>query len=407
MSSSLALLFVAARCRRPLARPGSLAAAGLAVMLALAAAAPAAEAATRGPGASRPAAGFKGSSFYSVSSVSATRAWAVGALQSTKSDTVLTVTARWNGTGWTQVASPSPGGSNAVSELTGVSALTASDAWAVGSYGTFGAATLALHWNGTSWTQVPTPNPGFPSAPNDLTAVSAASASDAWAVGYYGNLYFRTLALHWNGTSWAQVATPDPAGSKAANQLLGVSATSASSAWAVGCYGSNDVKQGPQKTLVLGWNGSAWTQAPTPNPGASGCLTAVAAVSPSDAWAVGWTEATLSGPERTLVLHWNGSRWSQVASPSVAAGSSSLAGVSAASANCVWAVGNVAASAASTTTLVLHWNGIEWARMASPNDGSSALDGVNAVSASDALAVGTSGTGSLALRWNGTKWVVA
>jgi hypothetical protein len=395
MSNSL--LFVPARL-------ASLAAVGLAATLALAAVVPAADAATEGPGASRSAAGFSGVTFSSVSSVSATRAWAVGTGLGTSS--VSTVTARWNGTSWTQVASPSPGGSDAVSSLSGVSALSASDAWAVGSYGTVGLETLALHWNGISWTQVPTPSPGLPSAPSTLAAVSAVSASDAWAVGDYGNLFYKTLVLHWNGTSWAQVASPDPAGSKAANQLLGVTATSASSAWAVGCYGSNVAKQGPQKTLALHWNGSAWTKAPTPNPGASGCLTAVAAVSPSNAWAVGWTEATLSGPERTLVLHWDGSRWTQVASPFAATGSSSLDGVSVASATCAWAVGDVAASATSDTTLVLRWNGTSWARVASPNDGSSALEGVSAVSASDALAVGFGGSDALTLRWNGTRWAV-
>jgi hypothetical protein len=40
-----------------------------------------------------------------------------------------------------------------------------------------------LKWNGTSWTRVSTPDPGGSDANDTLTAVAAASATSAWAVG--------------------------------------------------------------------------------------------------------------------------------------------------------------------------------------------------------------------------------
>jgi hypothetical protein len=49
----------------------------------------------------------------------------------------------------------------------------------------------------------------------NLYGVSADSATDAWAVGDYGNPTTRageTLVLHWNGTSWSKVASPNPGG---------------------------------------------------------------------------------------------------------------------------------------------------------------------------------------------------
>jgi hypothetical protein len=60
-----------------------------------------------------------------------------------------------------------------------------------------------LHWNGTRWTRVPSPSPGGSSG---LTGVSAPTGPDAWASGFYipaagGEV---TLLLHWNGTSWTQ-----------------------------------------------------------------------------------------------------------------------------------------------------------------------------------------------------------
>src|SRR5438105_3286110 len=64
---------------------------------------------------------------------------------------------------WTSVTTISPGSLD--NYLNGVSATSSTDAWAVGSY-TVGTAanTLAEHWNGTSWSVVPSPNVGSGSA---------------------------------------------------------------------------------------------------------------------------------------------------------------------------------------------------------------------------------------------------
>src|ERR1043166_3987042 len=73
----------------------------------------------------------------------------------------------------------------------GMSAIGARDAWAVGGKATASSNdTLALHWNGTSWSAVPTPNPDAQCEDGDimwagqaLTGVSGVSATDVWAVG--------------------------------------------------------------------------------------------------------------------------------------------------------------------------------------------------------------------------------
>jgi hypothetical protein len=98
-------------------------------------------------------------------------------------------------------------GSGRSGSLNGVSADSATDASAVGAYinPTTGASeTLALHWNGTKWSTVSSPNPGGTTSANDynyLAGVSANSATDAWAVGAYTGR--ATIVLHWNGTSWS------------------------------------------------------------------------------------------------------------------------------------------------------------------------------------------------------------
>ena len=149
--------------------------------------------------------------------------------------------------------------------------------------------TLILHWNGTRWAQVSSPNPG---TRNDLTAVGATSAKNAWAVGYTDNGGgSSTLVLHWNGTKWTHPASPNGPGTD--SFLSDVVATSAGNALAVGGFTSGG---SGQQTLVLRWNGSAWQRVASPNPGPSGnALFGVAASSARNAWAVGNFRAGLLG----------------------------------------------------------------------------------------------------------------
>src|SRR5581483_5016423 len=101
-----------------------------------------------------------------------------------------------------------------------------------------------------------------------------------------------------NACGWKIDISPNP-GFK--NRLNGVSASSASDVWAVGKYSTSS--QGPL-TLAAHFNGTAWTQVTTPNPGPGGnSLVAVASVSAKNAWAVGWQ---LSNASQTsaLILHY-------------------------------------------------------------------------------------------------------
>ena len=320
-----------------------LAAGGLGLVAALAAA--------TAPSPPRPPITKFGGALAGVSAVSPADAWAVGA---TIANTALIL--HWNGTGWTRVTGLGP----ANELLNGVSALSASDAWAVGtrSGGSDPPQTVVLHWNGSSWTRVasPSPDPGGDS----LSGVSALSPSDAWAVGLadvFGKN--KPLVLHWNGTAWTQVPSPNPGIGHSA--LSGVDALSPSDAWAVGSYDTGRGTRISSKNLVLHWNGGSWTQVASPSPGPAPTddfLGGVSALSPSDAWAVGLS-LTRTNDSRTVVLHWNGASWTQVASPSPAGqGGSELLGVSARSAGDAWAVGLVVRH--NLSTLVLHWNGARW-----------------------------------------------
>ena len=296
---------------------------------------------------------------------------------------------------WTGVPPPNPGTGDV---LTGVAAVSACDAWAVGSYNNGTAPqTLVEHWNGSSWAVVASPDPGIGSL---LNGVQAASRTDIWAVGSYQDRFddIKTLALHWNGTVWKQAATPNPQFLNVV-ELSGVRVLSANDAWAVGDASDHGLSQ----TLILHWNGTRWRRVASPSPGSFPGLAGVAATSASNAWAVGGTSVG------TLILHWNGTKWTHVASPSLGG----LAGVAATSGSNAWAVGSFPSGPAGSKTLILHWNGTRWRRVASPNPGGPAHDnmlrGVAVTSAGNAWAVGSytsgpAGSKTLILRWNGTKW---
>jgi hypothetical protein len=190
--------------------------------------------------------------------------WAVGRAQYSDFSRRALIE-RWNGTSW--VLHAAPGGSGSV--LDGVVALAADNAWAVGrAAGGTGSVTLVEHWNGTSWSVVPSPNVNVL---NSLHGIAAVSSTNLWAVGDAtrsttdGVSTMRTLVERWNGTSWSVVPSPNVGTGN--NSLAAVVARSASDAWAVGYYDDVTGSIPIRRTLTLHWNGSAWSRVVSPNPG--------------------------------------------------------------------------------------------------------------------------------------------
>ena len=328
-----------------------------------------------------PGGSVNNNSLWGVAVLSPCNAWAVGDY-----DPGQTLIVHWDGASWTQVPSPDPA---TPSRLFGVHALSASNAWAVGEYfdGSIDK-TLIVHWNGSAWTQVPSPNVSG-ATQNVLKAVRGSSATNVWAVGYFvnSNNVDQTLILHWNGTSWKQVPSPDPSGPAMDQELTSVASNSAQDAWAVGFYYT-----GLDKSMILHWNGSSWNQVTSPNPGSQGTfLYGVRATSASSAWAVG--SAFNGTADKTLIVRWDGSAWTQVKSPNPggATQNNDLSSVAVTSATDAWAAGEYD-SGTGTRTLVLHWDGSAWTQVTTPNLGGSSIDdsftSVGASSANSVWAVG-------------------
>ena len=260
----------------------------------------------------------------------------------------------------TAAARPTPVGPAASFTVSGtlgdVAATSASNAWAVGTTGSNAAAkTMIVRWNGTAWARVPTPTPAGGAY---LSGVAATSATDAWAVGYAGSPggagvpgTNRPLILHWNGVAWKQVPTHLAPG---LGNLRGVATTAAGNAWAVGCTGCFAVGAGDP--LIERWNGTAWKQVPVPSSVSLAGLWGVAAASSANAWAVGTPSG---GPGHTTgIVGWNGTAWKPVPSPNPG-GQEHVFGVAATSARNAWAVGETEATTP-FKGVISHWNGTAW-----------------------------------------------
>jgi hypothetical protein len=312
---------------------------------------------------------------------------------------------------------PSPNGFADNNVLNGVSASSSSDAWAVGSLCCSarhsGLGSLTEHWNGSAWSIVPSPDTLL--FDEVLTGVASISPTNAWAVGERNQSGFKSrnpFLAHWNGSAWSTV-TP-PAG--VTGQLAAVSADSAGDVWAVG-----DDQHG--HPVVLRFNGVSWTSVAAPGSTGSQVLTGVKAFSPTNVWAVGSTVSGGVTPVgKTLVLHWNGSTWFTVVSPNPDAKANVLMAVGGAAANDLWAVGSKGQSETTTgvppgtRTLAIHFNGSAWSAVASPSVGDEdILTGVAAPTSHNVAAVGsddnTSGSipvaRTLAETWSGASWSFA
>jgi hypothetical protein len=293
-----------------------------------------------------------------VAARSATDVWAVG--DGSPSPGLYgqrTLVMHWNGRSWTKVPTPTPssGGS-----FNAVAATSSGDAWAVGQAGpklgsSVPVAPLIEQWNGRKWTLQRTPSlPGG----GRLSSVSAVSASDAWAVGSTGpQTGAQTLAEHWNGHAWSRMGSPNLAGasSSAFNSVIVISANNA---WAVG---SATLPGGGSSTLTAFWNGRHWRLVASPNPGLNPKLQGVTASWTHNIWAVGTTWVV--GCDQhcwtfdSLIMHWNGVRWKVMPSPTVpGVHAYTLYCVAAAARDDIWAAG----SAQETSTLIIHWNGLTW-----------------------------------------------
>jgi hypothetical protein len=300
-----------------------------------------------------------------ISALSASDAWAVGP-NSEVGPGSHTVTHHWDGSSWDRV--PSPDGSStagSVNLLGGVAAIAADDVWAVGmtaesyplSEGN-AASVLTEHWDGTKWSVVLAPSPS--PVENRLNAVAAVGMNDVWAVGY-SQQGTRAIPMiqHWDGERWSIVEGPNVVDASNGASLDDVVAFAAEDVWAVGSQ--------PSGVLIEHWDGVKWSVIETPDVGGHGYLEAVDGSGPDDVWAVGWmtSPGMETEPAPPIVLHFDGERWELLSPPTPPDMYVVPLAVVSAGPSDVWVSGWMSRSSNSDDLeefrpLLVHWNGSEW-----------------------------------------------
>ena len=244
-------------------------------------------------------------SLNAVDCLSATNCVVVGdAVPSNQNDTV-TLAEVWNGSTWTTQSTLTPARA-ARASLTGVACRSATQCMAVGWFSRSQPGNrllLAEHWTGQHWRIRATPGPSG-AASSQFNGVSCASGLACIAVGKVLAPAGAMLAESWNGTRWVLLSTPDPAGGSQSN-LQGVSCTADTACTATGDYFNGSAVL----SLAEVWNGASWAQQSTPNP-AGAVSTGLGAVScPTARQCTAVGGATGQTRTRPVAEQWNGSAW--------------------------------------------------------------------------------------------------
>jgi hypothetical protein len=196
--------------------------------------------------------------FTGVDTLADGSAWAAG-FQRTATGTRQTLIEQESGGTWAPVASPNDGTATTDNSLTAVAGTQATGLWAVGwRESPSGLQPLILSYDTTqpSPTWVSVTGAGGVPAPGTidtvLTGVDVLSASDVWAVGYYfDGSANQPLALHWDGSTWSNSPIPG------AGMLRKVRALAPDNVWAAGTVYNASVQR--YQSLVEHFDGTAWT----------------------------------------------------------------------------------------------------------------------------------------------------
>lgn len=213
---------------------------------------------------------------------------------------------QWNGQSWQTVNLPD---TNVGASGLGLAIATssASDSWIFASDASDTGYGVHVTESGTTQTAMP--------ADGNLRFMGAATFSpdDAWAFGFTGDFFnadFLAYAAHFDGQTWTQLPTPPVI-------PRSVSALSADDLWIMGETSFN-----AGGWAVAHWTGDGWSTMPLPTaaelhlPTGHGIApTGILALNLDDIWVTANQAANGGVFPGALLLHWNGKKWQSAATP--------------------------------------------------------------------------------------------
>jgi hypothetical protein len=268
-----------------------------------------------------------------VYAASPTDVWAVGGATGDPFE-------HWNGTSWTGQGLPAGLCTEAnnqcgVSSITGTSAdnITAEGGAIIDTGTSDVAESVAFQFNGTSWSQMTIP------ANVTLGPLAAFSATDLWSVNNNGD------AEQFNGSTWTTTKLPIST-TLPDLSMSSISGSSPSDIWAAGTASTEGVEHRKVAPVLEHFNGSTWSNVTVPV--ATGGVTSVVDISPTDAFAI----------DGGSLIQWNGSTWSVVNATTQTGAAVSGAALAALSPTDVWLAG---------VTTLDNFNGTTWTSIPVPS----------------------------------------
>lgn len=200
--------------------------------------------------------------------------------------------------------------------------------------GTIGVPKILFRHNGR-WRPPPAPLPN--GLTSEITAASATSPTNMWAVTRFGG-----AVLFWDGTEWTE--SPN-GGWGIGGQFTGITVVGPSNVWLFGSVSGGYLGAGTWHLTPSGWKRVF---------GAAAYLNKASAAGPRDIWAIGGARGSM----RTLARY-NGTSWAHVRPPALAGFRYSY--VLALAPGNVWVAGSVAGQ-----PKLGHFNGHHWTTRSVP-----------------------------------------
>jgi hypothetical protein len=261
------------------------------------------------------------------------------------------VVRHWDGKAWRVLTAPGAYINSPLDQgVAAVTATSASNAWVLAARGSESVDhTDALHWTGRRWAAPVRLNAA-------IQAAVAPSATQLWAFGQSDVDGQPGYFAHFNGRAWTHGSFP----------LSGTAAAGRS---------ASDVWVGGDTAKGLGiehWDGHRWHVSALPNLGlGSGSalqlfadIFGIVDLGLDNVWAdIGVLNATGANPPGTIILHWNGKAWSRVKFPYVG---DALTPVAYDGHGGIW-LATAAGSGNKVTLWFDHYSGGHWTRVKVPS----------------------------------------
>jgi hypothetical protein len=243
--------------------------------------------------------------------------------------------------------------------LSAVSAASATDAWAIGDKG------YLLHFMNGSWQPVAADNSW------NLTDIDMVSPTSGWVSASKPGT---NAALEYNGTNWVERST-------GTLRLGKISAVSANNVWALANFGRT----------IAQWDGAQWIDIGLNLPSGTS-LSDIYLLNATEGWAVGTSRQ--SGTDTPLLYRFDGSTWSSFSTP-MATGH--LSRVASSSPGVVWATGY---DRTTHEYYIYRYSAGTWTGWVSPMYDEST--GIVMISATEGYVT----TWESIIRWDGSSWTM-